>query len=127
MIAWLLQIPARILVALVRLYQRTLSPLVPVLTVGTCACRFAPTCSHYAIEALRTHGAARGSWLALRRLVRCTPLHPGGVDPVPAPRPRCGRVASTRSIQTTAAAHGIMAESNPFRVPRATFPTFRNG
>lgn len=90
------RLPAAALVALVRLYQRTLSPLLPVVTAGACACRFAPTCSHYAVEALRTHGALAGSWLALRRLLRCTPLHPGGIDLVPPRRtaPRCTRVVA---------------------------------
>lgn len=76
--------PSRLLLALIRVYQRTLSPALPVLTMGQCSCRFSPTCSHYAAEAIRIHGAVRGGWLALRRLVKCTPLHPGGFDPVPA-------------------------------------------
>lgn len=84
------RLPAWTLLAAIRLYQRTLSPALPVLTLGGCGCRFAPTCSHYAAEAVRTHGAGRGAWLALRRLMRCTPLHPGGFDPVP---PRCARAA----------------------------------
>lgn len=46
-------------------------------------CRFHPTCSTYAVQAVRTHGAARGCWLAIRRLGRCHPWNPGGVDPVP--------------------------------------------
>jgi putative membrane protein insertion efficiency factor len=90
------RLPAAALIAVVRLYQRTLSPLLPVITVGACGCRFAPTCSHYAVEALRTHGALAGTWLAFRRLLKCTPLHPGGIDLVPPPRPRphCSRVAA---------------------------------
>lgn len=68
---------ARFLVALVRLYQRFVSPGLPA------ACRFHPSCSSYAAEALTRHGAARGSWLAARRLSRCHPFHPGGIDPVP--------------------------------------------
>lgn len=49
-------------------------------------CRFWPSCSHYAVEAIETHGSARGFWLTLRRLSRCRPFGPSGVDPVPAPR-----------------------------------------
>lgn len=85
------------LLAAIRLYQRTLSPALPILTAGACGCRFAPTCSHYAAEAIRIHGAARGTWLALRRLIKCMPLHPGGIDPVPPSdlrrRPVCARSA----------------------------------
>jgi uncharacterized protein len=65
------------LVLLVRLYQRLISPLLPP------ACRFYPSCSAYAVQALERHGAARGSWLTVRRLCRCHPFHPGGIDPVP--------------------------------------------
>jgi len=66
---------------LIRLYQRALSPL-----LGP-RCRYYPSCSQYALEALEEHGALRGSWLALKRIGRCHPLHPGGFDPVP-PRHR---------------------------------------
>lgn len=92
----LLKLPRQLLGALISLYQRTLSPVLPVVTLGACACRFAPTCSHYAAEAVHQHGALRGSWLALRRLVRCTPLSAGGFDPVPTAerrRPTCRRAA----------------------------------
>ncbi len=65
------------LVKLVRLYQLTLSPF-----IGG-QCRFYPSCSVYAITAIERHGALRGTWLAMRRLGRCQPLHPGGVDEVP--------------------------------------------
>ena len=81
-------VPSRALVALIRLYQRTLSPALPVITMGRCGCRFSPTCSHYAADAIRTHGALAGAGLALVRLAKCTPLHPGGFDPVPPRRPR---------------------------------------
>lgn len=65
------------LVGLIRFYQRFLSPL----TGPTC--RFHPTCSQYTLEALEKHGALKGSWLGLRRILRCHPFHPGGFDPVP--------------------------------------------
>lgn len=84
-------LPARALLALVWLYQRTVSPVLPAIFGPNCGCRFAPTCSHYAAEAVRTHGALAGSWLALRRLLRCTPLSAGGFDPVPPPSPRLRR------------------------------------
>lgn len=66
------------LVLLVRGYQLFISPL-----LGP-RCRFYPTCSQYAIQALQAHGPFKGTWLAARRLVRCHPWHPGGHDPVPA-------------------------------------------
>ncbi|SEP12498.1 membrane protein insertion efficiency factor YidD [Trujillonella endophytica] len=68
---------ARALLAVVAFYSRAISPALPP------RCRFAPTCSAYAAEAIAVHGAARGSWLALRRLLKCAPWHPGGFDPVP--------------------------------------------
>ena len=63
--------------ASVRVYQWTLRPLLPP------ACRFHPSCSEYAEQALERHGALRGSWLAARRVCRCGPWHSGGYDPVP--------------------------------------------
>ncbi|MBI4965122.1 MAG: membrane protein insertion efficiency factor YidD [Desulfomonile tiedjei] len=63
--------------AVIRLYQVFLSPLFP------SACRFHPTCSEYAREAVLTHGVFKGLWLALRRLIKCRPFGPGGFDPVP--------------------------------------------
>ncbi len=79
-------IPAAAAVGLIRVYQRTASPLLPAFLGPGCGCRFYPSCSHYAAEALAAHGAVRGSLLAARRILKCTPLHPGGVDPVPAAR-----------------------------------------
>ena len=67
----------RALMAAVAGYRRFISPLLPP------RCRFEPSCSAYAFEALRVHGAARGLWLAVARIVRCHPFHPGGYDPVP--------------------------------------------
>lgn len=69
--------PARTLVWALGVYKRVLSPLLPP------ACRFHPTCSVYAAEAIARRGLLRGSLLALRRLTRCHPFHPGGFDPVP--------------------------------------------
>ncbi len=68
---------ARLISLLIRAYQLTLGTVLPP------ACRFQPTCSQYALEAVRRHGALEGSWLALRRLLRCHPFSPGGLDPVP--------------------------------------------
>ncbi len=67
----------RILIGLIRLYQLLIS------SVTGPRCRFHPTCSQYAEEAIRTHGTGRGATLAVRRVLRCHPLHPGGYDPVP--------------------------------------------
>lgn len=84
-------IPARFAAGLVRGYQIFLSPLQHLF--GPCAgCRFTPGCSEYARQALLTHGLLRGSWLAARRLGRCQPLHPGGLDPVPPGRFVPGRM-----------------------------------
>ncbi|ANE44742.1 hypothetical protein SU48_03750 [Deinococcus puniceus] len=73
---------ARGMVRVVRGYQRKLSPLKPVPT-----CRFVPTCSQYALEAIERFGAVRGGWLAAWRVMRCNPLVPGGFDPVPSSFP----------------------------------------
>jgi len=67
----------QLLVLFVRGYQMVLSPHLPA------SCRYYPTCSHYAIEALEKHGALRGGWLAIKRIARCHPFRPGGFDPVP--------------------------------------------
>ena len=66
-----------ILKAIIKIYQKVISPLTPP------SCRFYPTCSHYGLEAIETHGAAKGSWLAIRRISKCHPFHEGGFDPVP--------------------------------------------
>jgi uncharacterized protein len=72
-----MSLAARTLLFAVRVYQAFFSALMP------SACKFYPSCSHYAAEAVRIHGARRGSWLALRRVSRCHPFTPGGVDLVP--------------------------------------------
>jgi len=77
MIRFLRMLPKRILLWLVRFYQRNLSPLHPA------CCRFTPTCSQYALEAIQKYGALKGGFLALRRILRCNPLFKGGYDPVP--------------------------------------------
>ena len=74
---------ALILLALLRVYKLTLSPLLAASPFFVGACRFSPSCADYAAEAIRVHGAARGGWLAARRLVRCQPFCAGGHDPVP--------------------------------------------
>ncbi|HEX6733781.1 MAG TPA: membrane protein insertion efficiency factor YidD [Azonexus sp.] len=67
----------RLLIGLIRVYQYALSPL-----TGR-RCRYLPTCSEYAVEAVRKHGAIKGGWLGAKRICRCHPWHPGGYDPVP--------------------------------------------
>jgi uncharacterized protein len=81
---------ARVLVLLLNGYRRFISPLLAE------RCRFYPSCSAYALEAVQVHGALRGSWLAARRLSRCHPFHPGGLDPVPVPR-RAAETAPDRA------------------------------
>lgn len=68
----------RILIKFVKFYRKYISPL-----KRTPTCRFSPTCSEYAIEALERHGARKGSYMALRRILKCHPFHKGGFDPVP--------------------------------------------
>ncbi|WP_270170417.1 membrane protein insertion efficiency factor YidD [Paenibacillus sp. SYP-B4298] len=63
----------------IHMYRKFISPLKPP------TCRFYPSCSAYALEALEKHGAVRGTWLAVRRISKCHPFHPGGLDPVPEP------------------------------------------
>ncbi|HEV8557952.1 MAG TPA: membrane protein insertion efficiency factor YidD [Actinophytocola sp.] len=83
---------ARPLLFLVRFYRSWISPVLPP------SCRFEPSCSAYALEALTTHGALRGTWLSIRRLLRCGPWHPGGYDPVPPRRNRSDEPASAQPI-----------------------------
>ncbi|MEM6470037.1 MAG: membrane protein insertion efficiency factor YidD [Planctomycetota bacterium] len=70
----------RCLIGLIRIYQTRISPLFPP------RCRFTPTCSHYAVEAIRNRGAFVGTCLAIVRILKCHPFHPGGHDPPPGPR-----------------------------------------
>jgi putative membrane protein insertion efficiency factor len=77
----IVSLPARALLLLLKGYQRFISPMRPP------TCRFYPSCSQYAVIAVRRHGALHGSWLAARRLLRCHPWNPGGIDDVPPARP----------------------------------------
>lgn len=71
-------IPRWLILGLIRLYQLVFSPYVPPNT-----CRFYPSCSHYGYQAVYKYGALKGSWMAVKRVVRCNPFNPGGYDPVP--------------------------------------------
>lgn len=71
-------VPRFPLLLLIRLYQKIVSPALPANT-----CRFYPTCSHYAYQAIYRHGAMKGGWLAVTRVIRCNPWNEGGYDPVP--------------------------------------------
>ena len=84
-------VPARILMLPIRAWRLLSVHLPP-------RCRFYPSCSQYALEALEVHGAARGSWLAIRRVGRCHPWHDGGLDPVP---PAVDHSANVRSTLAT--------------------------
>lgn len=71
------QLPKRLMLGAIRFYRRQISPSLPP------SCRFTPTCSAYALEAIERYGALKGGWLAAKRILRCNPFHPGGYDPVP--------------------------------------------
>jgi uncharacterized protein len=91
---------ALVLTWLITGYRKFISPL-----LGA-RCRFYPSCSAYALGAISVHGAARGSWLAVRRLGRCHPFHPGGLDPVPParqgrPGPAAGSAANRQARELT--------------------------
>jgi putative membrane protein insertion efficiency factor len=107
----------RVLLRLIGFYSRAISPALPP------RCRFYPTCSAYAAEAVARHGAARGSWLTLRRLVKCAPWHPGGVDLVPdaRPHPGNGTGAGSHSSSTPGPfrpAHAQHTPPAPHRAPQ---------
>ena len=74
---WLAALPKRIMLRMIRLYRSGISPM------HRPCCRFIPTCSQYALEAIEKYGAVKGGFLALRRILRCNPLCKGGYDPVP--------------------------------------------
>jgi putative membrane protein insertion efficiency factor len=80
----------RLMAAAIIAYRRWISPALPA------RCRFYPSCSAYGLEAIARHGALYGSWLTVRRLLRCHPFHPGGYDPVPEPGRRSGPMRRAR-------------------------------
>jgi uncharacterized protein len=72
----------KIMIGFIRFYQIVISPLKPP------TCRFYPTCSHYGLESVKRFGALKGGWLAVKRIIKCHPFHPGGFDPVPEKLPK---------------------------------------
>lgn len=70
-------VPSRAVIGLIRFYQKAVSPYLPP------SCRYYPTCSEYALLAIRKYGVVKGGWLGVKRILRCQPLFPGGYDPVP--------------------------------------------
>jgi len=104
------------LVLLIRLYQRFISPALPP------SCRYWPSCSSYAVEAVQKHGALRGSWLALRRLGRCHPWHAGGYDPVP---PVGERAAASKSSSHVNHAEPSSTDPHTAAQPAAEIPDAR--
>jgi uncharacterized protein len=113
-----LSFAARALLFAVRVYQAFFSALMP------SACKFYPSCSHYAAEAVRIHGARRGSWLALRRVLRCHPFTRGGVDLVP-------DAADFREAKSSAGfslrGFGLVQNQNPQAEACATKANLRAG
>jgi uncharacterized protein len=81
----------RLLIAVIEIYRNMISPLRPP------SCRFTPTCSQYAVDALSTYGLIRGTWLAVARLVKCGPWHRGGWDPIPEKTPETDPGVTLRS------------------------------
>ncbi len=73
----ILSFPKKCILLMIRFYKREISPMLPP------SCRFTPTCSEYALQAVEKYGALKGGYLALRRILRCNPFHKGGYDPVP--------------------------------------------
>jgi uncharacterized protein len=110
-----MSVVARVLIAPIRFYQRFISPALPA------TCRYYPTCSAYAVTALREHGALRGTWLAVKRLGRCHPWHEGGIDHVPPRRPsrRERRAAVGSSVSGASIASPASGSNGSLSVDRA--------
>jgi hypothetical protein len=104
-----MSLAARALLFAVRVYQAFFSGLMP------SACKFYPSCSHYAAEAVRIHGARRGSWLALRRFSRCHPFTPGGVDLVPGAADFPSWTGSCGERRRTSSLSGFLADGTETR------------
>lgn len=103
-----MSLAAKIMLAFIRVYQFTLSTL-----MGK-QCRFYPSCSYYAAEAIQRFGAVRGGWMGFRRIMRCHPWNPGGYDPVPESLPVQGKFYSeNRCNCATHAAQAITCAENP--------------
>lgn len=98
----LVRLPALLMRGLIRVYQLTVSPALPALFGPACLCRYQPTCSHYAAESFARHGFFGGFYLTVRRLLRCTPWHRGGEDPVPPAKFSCVRVPASGRLPLTA-------------------------
>lgn len=84
----------KLVITPIRFYQRFISPLMPP------SCRYYPTCSHYAVKAIEVHGVLRGVRLAIKRISRCHPWHPGGFDPVPPVPPARAKPSSSENIRS---------------------------
>jgi uncharacterized protein len=97
---------AWLLILLLNGYRRFVSPLLAP------RCRFYPSCSAYALEAVQLHGALRGTWLAARRLSRCHPFHAGGLDPVPAPRHKAGAAEAETQRGAAVQPHPIRTQGS---------------
>ena len=112
----------RALLRLIGFYSRAISPALPA------RCRFYPTCSAYAAEAVERHGAVRGSWLAVRRLVKCAPWHPGGIDLVPERSPAATDPRGTATgchSSSTAVGPAEARHAGDHTTERATRPASR--
>jgi hypothetical protein len=126
--AWLVDLPAALLLGLIRVYRYVGSPI-----VGR-SCRFTPSCSAYGMEAVRKHGAARGTLLTAWRIARCNPWCEGGPDPVPDDgrvfKPRCACTVASTSSPSALTGHperdGALAAADPAASPASPNPASPN-